>query len=58
MSDASVALVLGSVLWFAGGAGVVISLATGATLFAPFTAVLIPLGIAYCIAGVVWMVRA
>ena len=56
MSDVFVALALGSALWLGGCAGVVVAVVSGATLFAPFAAVLIPLGIAYCVTGIIWAV--
>jgi hypothetical protein len=57
MSDVQVAFGLGSLLWFLGGVGLVASLVTGAALFAPFAAVVVGLGLCYCIAGTLWLLR-
>jgi hypothetical protein len=57
MSDARVALVLGSALWFLGGAGLTLSIVAGWTLFVPFAVVPILLGLGYCVAGAVWSFR-
>jgi hypothetical protein len=58
MSDSAGALILGSIIWFLGGLGLVAALVSGWTLFAPFAAVFIALGVGMCVAGLVWLVRA
>lgn len=54
MSDALAAFLLGTLLWFLGGGGIVASLWSGYTLFAPFAAVVALLGVSYCIVALVW----
>jgi hypothetical protein len=54
MSDVRAVFLLGTLFWFAGGAAFVASLVSGATIFAPFAAVLILLGVSYCIVALVW----
>ena len=58
MSDVAAAFVLGSLLWFIGGAGVIAGFVSGWTLFVPFAAVLIGLGVSYCLAGIIWAAQA
>lgn len=57
MSDAKFVFIGGSVIWFAGGAGLVASLMSGWTLFAPFAGVLILLGAWSCVLAAVWSSR-
>jgi hypothetical protein len=58
MSDFAVAVVLGSLLWLAGGAGLVVSLVSGATLFAPFAGALILFGAWMTLYGLVTLLRS
>lgn len=57
MSDASATLTIGSIIWAVGGAGLIAALASGWTLFAPFAAVVILLGIAMSLHGFVNLLR-
>lgn len=57
MSDARFAQILGSTFWLIGGAGLIASLRSGWTLFAPFAAVLITFGVGVWLWGVTRRVR-
>jgi hypothetical protein len=57
VSDSIFAMVFGSVIWFAGGAGLVAAMVSGWTLFVPFALVVILLGMVMTGSGVVGSIR-
>lgn len=57
VSDSTFAMVFGSAVWFAGGAGLVAAVVSGWTLFVPFALVFILLGVVMTGWGVVRSIR-
>lgn len=58
MTDAAFAFWFGSVIWFLAGVGLVASLVSGWTLFAPFALVFVVLGAGITALGVAWWIKS
>jgi hypothetical protein len=58
MSDSAFAMLLGSLLWLAGGAGLIAAFVSGWTLFVPFAGVVILLGAWMTLYGAVRRLRS